>query len=351
MASIVPHKEGWRAHIFVGSKRESKSGFRTKREATAWAERREEQLKTGGAAVTFAQAAESWLALKLPTLDSAANQRTIESSINTHVLPLIGHRKLSEITRPELVGLVTTLAKTGKVETAHRVGQRIRQIFDHAMDRGDIQNHPAADLSRVLPVSVKKPMGAIKPDELPRLLAAIEGYSEPVTRAGLLLLAHTFTRTSELIGATWDEIRDEDTWVIPADRMKVRRTHVVPLSAHVRAILSDLRAMNDENRFILPSQINPMLGLSNNTLLFAIYRLGYKGKMTGHGFRSVASTILNESGKWSRDAIERQLAHRETDKVREAYMRAEFLDERRRMMAWWSEYLHVVASRAASTDS
>jgi integrase len=349
MASIGPYRGGYRAHVCVDGERDSKSGFRTRREAKAWADRREAELEGGGAAVTFAQAAENWLALKLPTLDSVANQRTVESSINTHVLPLIGHRKLSEITRPELVGLVTALAKTGKVETAHRVGQRIRQIFDHAMDRGDITIHPAADLSRVLPAAVKKPMGAIKPGELPALMVAIDGYREPITRAGLLLLAHTFTRTSELIGATWDEIRDEETWVIPAERMKVRRAHVVPLSTQVRAILGDLKTVSDGNRHILPSQINPMLGLSNNTLLFAIYRLGYKGKMTGHGFRSVASTILNESGNWSRDAIERQLAHRETDKVREAYMRAEFLEERRRLMQWWSD--HLEASLAASTAS
>lgn len=348
MASIVPHGDGWRAHVYVDGKRSSRL-FRTKREATAWADRREGELQAGGAAITFERAAESWLALKLPTLDSAANQRTVESSINVHVLPHIGHRKLVEITRRQLVELVTDLAKDGKVETAHRVGQRIRQIFDHAVDLGHIESHPADKLSRVLPTAAKKPMGSIKPAELPKLIADIEGYCEPVTRAGLLLLAHTFTRTSELIGATWDEIKDEQTWVIAEDRMKVRRAHVVPLSAQVREILDDLRSMSDGNPHILPSQVNPMLGLSNNTLLFAIYRLGYKGRMTGHGFRSVASTVLNESGKWSRDAIERQLAHRETDQVREAYHRAEYLAERRRMMEWWSN--HLEASRAANTAS
>ena len=240
-------------------------------------------------------------------------------------------------------------ARAGKVETAHRVGQRIREIFDLAVDHGDIETHPAAGLSRVLPAATKKPMGAIPPQELPKLMADIEGYAEPITRAGLLLLAHTFTRTSELIGATWDEIKDPDTWVIPEERMKVRRPHVVPLSRQVREILDDLRGVVEGNPYILPSTVNPMLGLSSNTLLFALYRIGYRGKITGHGFRVLASTILNESGKFSRDAIERQLAHRETDRVREAYMRAEYLEERRRMMAWWSD--HLEASRASSPDA
>lgn len=348
MASIVPHRDGWRAHLHVEGKRESRL-FRTKREARAWADQREEELKAGGAAVTFTQAAERWMELKLPTLDSAVNQRTVEASIRTHVLPAIGASKLTEITRRELIDIVRALANAGKIETAHRIGQRIRQIFDLAVDHGDIEAHPAADLSRVLPATAKKPMSSVGHGKLPNLLADIVEYPEPVTRSGLLLLAHTFTRTSELIGATWDEIVDAETWVIPGERMKVRRPHVVPLSKQVRSILEDLRGFNEDNPHILPSKVNPMLGLSNNTLLYALYRMGYRGKMTGHGFRSIASTVLNESGKWSRDAIERQLAHRETDQVREAYNRAEFLDERRRMMTWWSN--HLDAALAANTAS
>lgn len=348
MASIVPHEDGWRAHLYVEGKRESRL-FRTKREARAWAARREEELKAGGAAILFDEAAENWLKFILPTLDSAANQRTVESSIRAHVLTKIGKKKLTEVTRRDLVELVTGIANAGKIETAHRVGQRIRQIFDHSVDRGEIESHPAANLSRVLPSPTKKPMGSIRPDELPALMAAIDEYRDPITRAGLLLLAHTFVRTSELIGATRDEIRDPETWVIPGERMKRRKPHVVPLSRQVRGILDDVDGMVEGNPYFLPSQINPMLGLSNNTLLYALYRMGYRGRMTGHGFRAIASTVLNESGKWSADAIERQLAHRETDKIRESYHRAEYLEERRRIMQYWSD--HLDASRAASTDS
>jgi integrase len=334
MASITRHKGGWRVFVYERGQRATKV-CRTHREAKEWGDAKEAEL-TGGSAITFAAAAERWLAWKLPQLDNANNVRTVDQSIREHVLPAIGDRKLSELKRADLVAVVRDISAAGKVETAHRVGQRIRAIFDHAVDHGDIENHPAAGLSRVLPVATKKPQFAVGPEELPALLKAIAGYSEPVTRLGLLLLAHTFVRTSELIGAQWTEIRG-DVWVIPESRMKRRIPHVVPLSEPVKAILAELRGITaEESPFVLSSRQNPAVSISNNTLLFALYRLGYRGRMTGHGFRALASTILNESGLWSRDCIERQLSHRETDQVRASYHRAEYLEERRRMMAWWS---------------
>lgn len=339
MASIVRHGEGWRAHVYVGGRRESQV-FRTRREAKEWADAREAELEAGGAALTFGAAAERWFLQK--------DDSEVEASVRRHVLPILANRRLSEITRLELVGLVRGIAEKGLVEMSHRIGQRIRQILDSAVDHGDIQMHPGANLARVLPAVQRRPMGAIRPDELPHLLKAIDTYQEPVTRAGLHLLAHTFPRTVELIGAKWEEIRDPETWVIPAKRMKLKRPHVVPLSPQVRGILDDLRTIDPENPYILPSAVNPRLGLSDNTLLYALYRLGYRGRMTGHGFRSVASSVLNECGLWNRDAVERQLAHRETDRVREAYHRAEYLEERRRMMAWWSDYLE--ARRSATQE-
>jgi integrase len=343
MASITHFRDGWRAFIYVKGRRESRV-FRTRREAKEWADTRESELEAGGAALTFGAAAERWMAQRADA--------EVEAAVRRHILPKLADRKLLEITRLELVALVRAIAEKGNVETAHRTGQRIRQILDSAVDHGDIQMHPGADLARVLPTVQRNPMGAIRPAELPGLLQAIDGYQEPITRAGLYLLAHTFTRTAELIGAKWEELEDAETWVIPEARMKGRkgnrRPHVVPLSPQVQAILADLRAFAPENPYILPSPVNPMLGISDNTLLYALYRLGYRGRMTGHGFRSVASSVLNESGLWSRDAIERQLAHRETDHVREAYMRAEFLEERRKMMAWYSA--HLDERRAATQE-
>jgi integrase len=323
--------------------RESKL-FRIRRAAEAWAVQRERELGQFGTMLTFGEAAERWLAWKLPQLTNAENQRAVEQSIRDYVLPDLGQRRLCDIKRLDLVKVVRAVADKGAVETSHRVGQRIRAIYDHCVDHGDIESHPAAGLSRVLPRPQEDHIVAVPPDELPQLLSDIRGYGEPVTRIGLQLMAHTFVRTSELIGARWSEFQD-DVWVIPEERMKRRLPHVVPLSAQVRALLEELKPLTDESPYVLASPLQTQASISKNTLLFALYRLGYRGRMTGHGFRSVASTILNESGLWSRDAIERQLAHQETDKVREAYLRAEFLDERRRMMDWYSkELVHLAAS-------
>jgi len=346
MASITHYGEGWRAHLYVAGRRESRF-FRLRREAERWARTREAELRGGGTVITFADAAERWLTQHLPELSHANSQRTVDQSIREYVLPAIGTRRLNELRRGDLVDVVREVAERGKVETAHRLGQRIRAILDSAVDHGDIETHAGAGLSRVLPAKSKKPMAAVGPDELPQLLTAIDGYPEPVTRLGLKLLAHTFVRTNELIGAEWSEIQDRETWVIPGERMKRRIPHVVPLSRQVVTLLDELRTMTqEESPYVLASSRNPRCPISNNTLLFALYRLGYKGRMTGHGFRAIASTALNGSRLWGADAIERQLAHRETDQVREAYHRAEYLEERRRMMQWWSD--HLEASRSST---
>lgn len=341
MASITRYKGRWRAHVYVGGVRASRV-FRTRGEAQDWAGE-QERIIAKGDAPTFATVAARFLKLKLPQLDNGANRLTYEQSITDHVLPHIGARPINELKRLDLVAVVRSLAGQGKVETAHRVGQRICAILDHAVDSGEIESHPAAGLSRVLPAKQRRAMPAITPADLPELLAAIRGYNEPVTRIGLMLLAHTFVRTSELVGARWAELKD-DVWIVPAERMKRRIPHVVPISPQARALLDELHAITGESPYWLASPFNHRVPISNNTLLFALYRLGYRGRMTGHGFRALASSILNESGLWSRDAVERQLAHRETDAVRASYMRAQFIEERRRMMAWYSKHLHEIFS-------
>lgn len=184
MASYVRHGSGWRAHVYVRGERDSQT-FRTRREAEAWAVRRERELGSGASGLTFGEAAERWLKWKLPRLTNADNQRTVEQSIRDHVLPDLAHRKISEITRKDLVKIVTALAEKGRVETAHRIGQRIRAIYDHAVDHGDIESHPAAGLSRVLPQPKEEHIAAVPLDEVPKLLRDVGGYPEPVTRAGL----------------------------------------------------------------------------------------------------------------------------------------------------------------------
>jgi integrase len=150
-----------------------------------------------------------------------------------------------------------------------------------------------------------------------------------------------FVRTRELIEAKWEEIDLESaTWRIPAERMKLRVEHLVPLPNQALSLLQDLHKITGESEFVFPGDRNPKQPMSNNTLLYGgIYRFGLRSRATIHGFRSLASSILNESGKWNPDAIERQLAHSEKDQVRAAYNRANYLDERRRMMQWYADYL------------
>jgi integrase len=191
-------------------------------------------------------------------------------------------------------------------------------------------------------------MAAIRPEELPELLRKIEAYDgEPQTRLGLQLLALTFVRTKELIGAGWSEFDfGRRLWIIPAARMKRVRNisldHFVPLSSQAIEVLDELKLLNSEGRFVFQGK-NLRSHMSNNTLLYALYRLGYHSRMTGHGFRTLASTILNEARErgehsFGADVIERQLAHQERDDVRAAYNRAEYLAQRIQMMQWWGDY-------------
>ena len=220
------------------------------------------------------------------------------------------------------------------------------QIFRHGIGKGWCSRDPAADLKGQLTPPPVAHHPSIEPDELPALLEAISGYTgDAVTKLGLKLMAHTFLRTSELIGAEWQEIdQDGAQWLVPGSRMKMNRDHIIPLSRQSLAILSDLRAINGSKQFVFSSPNGRGKPISTNTLLFALYRLGYHSRMTGHGFRSVASTLLNEAREaglheFSAEIIEFQLAHVETNKIRGAYNRSQYLKPRAAMMQYYSDCL------------
>jgi integrase len=294
----------------------------------------------------FKDIAENWMCLHLPKLRNTKHQKQIASTLNQFAYPVIGDMGISEIKRKDLVSVVQRVADRGTVETAHRVASRIKQVFDFAVDLGEVEHNPAVGLSRILPVVQTEHMAALSWNEMPELLKKIQAYDEFVIRSGLLLLAHTFVRTRELIHARWDEVDFHNrVWIIPHERMKRSRVgkpsppHVVPLSEPVMELLERLADLTLSSGYVLESPARKGKPLSENGLLFALYRLGYRGRMTGHGFRAVASSRLNESNLWSANAIERQLAHKESDAVRAAYNRADHFDERVKMMAWWSEEL------------
>jgi integrase len=282
---------------------------------------------------------------------SAVHARNVLHRLEADLFPEIGALPVAEVTAPVLLGTVRRVEHRGAHDLAHRVLSVASQVFRYGVASGRCERDPAPDLRGALTPHKARNQHAIKPEELPALLKAIDGYpaiGDRQTALALRLLCLTFVRTSELIGAEWCEFRalesDAPIWEVPAERMKMKRPHIVPLSRQAVAILRDLRSIGGGSRYVLPGR-NPDKPISNNTLLFALYRLGYKGKMTGHGFRAVASSALNEVG-YRADVIERQLAHKEPNKVRAAYDRAEHLPERRKMMQQWADIVDSHAQGA-----
>ena len=272
-------------------------------------------------------------------------------SLKNHVLPHIGFKHIDEISLMEVKTLLLDLEAQGKSETAHRIQQRLRSVFQYAIMQEWTERNPAADLQKLLnPVKIQK-MKALPLNEFPIYLQRLDEKNNElhlVTRVALKLVVMLFVRTNELIGARWEEIDFENsTWRIPAERMKLRVEHLVPLPKQALSLLQDLKIIIGDSEFVFPGDRNPKQPMSNNTLLYGgIYRMGYRSRATIHGFRSLASSILNESGKWNPDAIERQLAHSEKDQVRAAYNRAKYLDERRMMMQWYADHLDKLQLKA-----
>ncbi len=292
---------------------------------------------------TFATVAHAWMLKHLPSLENIKHRGQVQGTLERFVYPAIGQMAIDTITRVQLVAVVSAAQAGDRIETAHRVAGRVTAVFDYAVDAGVLQSHPASNLTRVLtPRRVKRPMASIPPAEAGDLLRAIAGYPDLTTRLALQLMAHTFVRVGELLGMRWDELREDGAvWVVPAERVKGKdsKPHVVPLSTQAQAIVQQLKLITGGGHLVLDSPARPGHPLSENTLLFALYRLGYRHRMTVHGFRALASTVLNEQSGFGRDVIERQLSHRETDDVRAAYNRAQYLNQRRELMQWWGDWL------------
>ena len=275
--------------------------------------------------------------------------------LEADVFPIIGSRPISEIQAPELVKMMKAIQRRGALDIAKRCYQMTGQIFRYAVAHGIAERNPASDIkpSDILPSRRQTNYARVDAKELPSLLRAIEAFQgTPVTRLAIKLLALTFVRTSELIGARWDEFDlQAGQWRIPAERMKMRTEHIVPLSLQAIQILQILHSITGKSELLFPGERDHGKPMSNNTILKALERMGYKGRMTGHGFRGVASTILHEQG-FDHAHIELQLAHQERNAVSAAYNHATYLKQRTRMMQKWADYLddqvagNVIAFRA-----
>ena len=255
--------------------------------------------------------------------------------------PAIGARPVSEVTAPEVLAILRSAEARGKLETARRLRSTIGQVFRYAVSTGRADADPTGALKGALSAPIVQHRAAIiEPKAFGGLLCAISGYEgAPETRMALELISLTLVRPGELRAAEWTEFDlDAAVWSIPGEKMKMRRPHRVPLAASAVASLRELQTITGHGKFVFPSIRLPTRCMSENTINGALRRLGFTGhEMTSHGFRSSASSILNESGLWNADAIERQLAHVDKDSVRRAYARADFWDERVRMMTWWAD--------------
>lgn len=264
-----------------------------------------------------------------------------------NVFPYIGARPVSDIQAPELVAMLKAIEARGVNDLAKRALQTSGQVFRHAIAHGLATRNPAADIkpSDVLASRQKKNLARIEGKELPELMRHIEAYKGAVTtRLAMKLMALTFVRTTELIGARWAEFDLEAArWDIPASRMKMKTPHIVPLSTQAVNVLQTLQLVSGGSALLFPGERNHDKPMSNNTILGALARMGYKGRMTGHGFRGVASTLLHEMG-FDHAHIELQLAHQERNEVSAAYNHATYLKQRTKMMQHWADYLDSCTS-------
>lgn len=301
---------------------------------------------------SFEVVAREWFAKFSPRWAPTHSSKII-TRMEKDIFPWLGSRPVSAITAPELLTCLRRIEARGALDTAHRAHQNCGQIFRYAVATGRAERDPSGDLRGALPPATHVHYASItEPEKIGALLRAIDGYDGTfVSRCALRLAPLVFVRPGELRAAKWTEFDlDKAEWRIPAERMKARVLHIVPLSTQAIEVLRDLKPLTGRSEYLFPSVRTRSKPISDNTLNAALRRLGYTSdEVTTHGFRSMASTLLNEQG-WDRDAIERQLAHGERDEVRAAYNYAQYLPVRRKMMQAWADYLDTLR-QLASTSS
>ncbi|HEY1210986.1 MAG TPA: integrase arm-type DNA-binding domain-containing protein [Terracidiphilus sp.] len=268
----------------------------------------------------------------------------VKRRMEADILPCLGARPIAEIEAPELVALTKAIEQRGARDIAKRALETTGQVFRYAIAHGHTRRNPASEIrpSDILKTTHKVNYARVDAKELPQLLKAIEVYrGTPVTRLAIKLMSMTFVRTSELIGAKWAEFDMENArWDIPSERMKMRTPHIVPLAAQAIEVLEMLRTLTGESEWLFPGDRSAAKPMSNNTILKALERMGYKGRMTGHGFRGLASTVLHEMG-YAHEHIELQLAHAPRNAVSAAYNHALYLEPRAKMMQDWADFLEL----------
>ncbi len=290
----------------------------------------------------FSEVVNSWLKVRM-TGKAEGYLRTIHFRLNKYILPELGLISIKDIKAPDVLRLCRKIENTGHEETARRVKTVIGQIFRFAIASGWAENDPTSALIGALaPRNNKHYATLTNPSEIAILMRAIKAYPYTVMRCAMLFSIYTFARPGEIHAAEWSEIK-ESVWDIPAEKMKMKRRHIVPLSRQVKAIIEELRLLTGKYRWLFPTPRNHNKCISDSAVRMTLRTIGFtKEQITPHGFRAMFSTIANEHG-WNRDVIERQLAHVEENTVRGAYNHAEYMPERIKLMQWWADYLDDLA--------
>lgn len=289
---------------------------------------------------TFRAVAEQWLAQKARSWSEQHVER-VRTSLERDAYPAIGGRDIATIQVPDMLAVLRAVETRGALDVANRIGQRCACVFKYGMLTGVCSANPARELSGVVKQRKVVHRAALPQSEIPEFLGKLDNYDgRPETRLGLKVAMLTFVRTESIINARWSEIDlDRAEWRIPAEHVKGKeKEHIVPLSRQAVETFKQLKKFTAWSELMFPGTSDGTKPISENTLLYALYRMGYHKRATVHGFRTLASTCLNELG-WNADAIERQLQHVERDKVRAAYNRAQHLELRRKMMQAWADFI------------
>jgi len=304
--------------------------------------RKAEKVAKTQALESFELVAREWHEKFKPRWTPVHADTTIKR-LERDAFPWIGAQPIAELKAPEMLTVLRRVESRGALETAHRVKSICGQVFRYAVATGRAERDPVADLKGALPPVTKSHLAALTdPKDVAPLLRAIDGYQGSfVVKCALQLAAMFFVRPGELRHAEWSEFDlDAGIWSIPAEKMKMKQPHIVPLSCQAMEVLRSLQPLTGRSRYVFPSNRSSQRPLSNNAILAALRRMGYdKDEMTGHGFRAMARTILDEVLQVRPDFIEHQLAHAVRDPNGRAYNRTAHLDERKKMMQLWSDYL------------
>lgn len=303
-----------------------------------------QRAQTEQYANTFESIARKWLTLKEGKVSPAYYDK-ISGRLEKYIFPKMGRTPIHRVTAVAAIEIIQPLANDEKLETVKKVCRWVNEIMVYAVNTGVAHANPLAGIGKAFSAPKVTNLPTLRPDELPALMYAIQhSNTKLVTRCLIEWQLHTMVRPGEAAGTRWDEIDfDKQEWTIPAERMKKNKPHIVPLSEQALRLLEVLKPQSGHREYVFPSDHNPRASANSQSANRALARMGFHGRLVSHGLRALASTTMNEKG-FDPDVIEAALAHVDKNSVRAAYNRAQYLERRRKMMDWWSEYIEQCAT-------